>query len=184
MYKVNVDGEEKYLVQLVGPNSYYLMGGQRVMRGGTLTVTKRTRDYLVRKTNGAWRDFDPTPDEPIEELFPPQFGEQGGPEIDMDDLDPEKNPAMTMDHARQLAARSGEASGPGGIDPGDLSAPAGKPDSASAEGSGDMTSADLKGSQKAGSGGQTASKPKGTTFSSKPKTTAQKAGNTEAVDIE
>lgn len=141
------DGTEKYLVQLVGPKSYR-MGNLMAYRGQTLTVSKRTRDYLVRKTGGAWQDFDPTPPEPIAEVLPPQFGEPGGPVIDLEDIDPKKNPALSMQHAMQLAGvevptNTLHASADL-IDPADLGqAPTGAiqmPD-----GSGDMTKADLKG---------------------------------------
>lgn len=160
MYKVKTaDGEDRYLVQLVGPKSYR-MGNQVTYRGQTLTVTKRTRDYLVRKTKGAWRDFDPTPPEPIEEVLPPQFGEVGGPLIDMGDLDPEANPALTMDQAHALAERSGAVPltpTPDSPDPDDLTTqPGGQMESAG--GSGDMTGADLKGGKAPASGGATAKK--------------------------
>lgn len=156
MYAVNTPDGEKFLVQLVGPSSYR-MGNQITYRGGTLTVSKRTRDYLVRKTNGAWADFDPTPEEPIEEVMPPQFGEPGGPSIDMDDIDPEKNPPMSMEHAQQLAAMSGNI--PEDVqtpDMADLNQTPTKPEPSMA-GSGDMTGADLKQGQKvSGGGGKTA----------------------------
>jgi len=171
MFKVNTADGERFLVQLVGPSSYR-MGGQITYRGGTLTVTKRTRDYLVRKTAGAWADFDPMPEEPINEVMPPQFGEPGGPMIDMDDIDPEKNPPMSMDHARQLAIRSGHVpeSLPDSPDVADLSQQAAPPPQ-EAEGRGDMTSADLKPDQKArGGGGKAATAPRkgGVTVETKP----------------
>jgi hypothetical protein len=143
MFKVDTPEGEKYMVQLVGPASYR-MGGQITFRGSTLTVTKKTRDYLVRKTNGAWADFDPTPEEPIQEVLPPQFGEPGGPAIDLADIDPEANPPLTMEHARALAMRTGNIpdAAPDAPDMDDLSQKAAPPDAA-AEGRGDMTSADL-----------------------------------------
>jgi len=159
MFEVNTPEGVRYLVQLVGPASYR-MGGQITYRGGTLTVTKRTRDYLVRKTKGAWRDFDPNPAEEVEEVMPPQFGEPGGPMIDMSDMDPEKNPPMTMDHARALAAKSGReaaAHPAAGPDPGDLSQAPEQPAPAQ-DGSGDMTAADLTAGQATGGGGKTAAK--------------------------
>lgn len=161
MFKVDTPEGERYLVQLVGPKSYR-MGGQITYRGGTLTVTKRTRDYLVRSTKGAWADFDPEPVEEVQEVLPPQFGEPGGPMIDMGDIDPQKNPPMSMDHARQLAAKSGALSGgpsDPGPDPDDLQQAATAPAPAQDE-AGDMTSADLKG-KTGGSGGAGASKKPG-----------------------
>jgi len=168
MFKViTPQGDDRYMVQLVGPASYR-MGNLRAWRGQTLPVTKRTRDYLVRKTNGAWQDFDPAPQEPVEELMPPQFGEEGGPMIDMEDIDPSTNPPLSMEHAMALAAKGqgGEVptNGPiyaegadvSGIDPADLNQkPMGSPDVP--DESGDMTSADLgKGGAKKATGGATA----------------------------
>jgi len=76
-------------------------------RGQCLPVAKKTRDYLVRKTNGAWKDFDPeVPEEEIDHVLPPQFGEEIGPQIDLDDVNPETNPPISMEHAMALAAKS------------------------------------------------------------------------------
>lgn len=156
MYKVQTADGEKYLVQLVGPRSYR-MGGQITRRGGTLTVSKKTRDYLVRKTQGAWADFDPTPPEPIEELMPPQFGEPGGPMIDMDDIDPKRNPSLTMEQAAKLAGVEVAVNEPVGPDMEDLNQkPTAPPPSD--EGKGDMTGADLGGAKAKGGGGATAKK--------------------------
>jgi hypothetical protein len=148
------DGTEKYLVQLVGPKSYR-MGNLMAYRGQTLTVSKRTRDYLVRKTGGAWQDFDPTPPEPVQEILPPQFGEPGGPVIDLDDIDPKKNPALSMQHALQLAGVEVPTNTTGPVMTGDLIDPADlgqKPSGAIdvPDGSGDMTGADLKGAVTSG----------------------------------
>lgn len=155
MFKVDTPDGERFLVQLVGPRSYR-MGNQVTYKGQTLPVSKRTRDYLVRKTNGAWVDYDPTPVEPVEEILPPQFGEPGGPMIDMADIDPSRNPALSLEHAQLLASRAltgaipehsayaGDLLGDAGPDIADLSQkPLGKPLTDS--GSGDMTAADLKG---------------------------------------
>lgn len=174
MYKVKTPDGERFLVQLVGPKSYR-MGAQLTYRGQTLTVTKRTRDYLVRKTSGAWADFDPTPVEPIEEVMPPQFGEPGGPMIDMNDIDPAKNPAMSMDHAHQLAAKgsenhvdvtdayaqyAGAGVAPSAPDVEDLSQqPTGSV--APSDEAGDLGAKDLKPDQKATSGGKAAATAKG-----------------------
>lgn len=163
------DGLDKYLVQLVGPRSYR-MGNSMTHRGQTLTVSQRTREYLVRRTNGAWVDFDPTPPEPIEELMPPQFGDYNGPSIDMADIDPIKNPALSMEHAVKLAAHGAEVTNPYqarsggaydgvpmGIDPDDLDqAAAGAVDAP--DGSGDLSGADLK-SSLATAGGKSAVNP-------------------------
>jgi len=185
MFKVDTPEGEKYLVQLVGPASYR-MGAQITYRGGTLPVTKRTRDYLVRKTKGAWADFDPTPEEPIIEYFPPQFGEQGGPSIDMSDMDPTTNPPMTMGFARQLAARTGNLpdTAPDGPDVADLSQSA-IPAAQNMEGCGDMTSADLTTSNKAhGGGGKTAEAKKGGVTVTTAKKTAAPAKAADAVTVE
>lgn len=165
MFKVQTQDGERYLVQLVGPSSYR-MGGQITYRGGTLTVTKRTRDYLVRKTKGAWADFDPTPEEPVEEVLPPQFGDTGGPSIDMDDIDPERNPPMSMAHAQQLAARhsEGPVRAPDSPDMADLEQRA-APAPRSEEGRGDLTSGDLQTTPP--KGGQTAPKKGGVKVSTK-----------------
>jgi len=101
MFTVQVDGETKYMVQLTGPASYRY-GELHVRRGGTLTVTKRTRDYLVKST-GFFADYDPTPAEPIEELLPPQMGGDRGPLIDDADLDAKNNPPLTQAEAYALA---------------------------------------------------------------------------------
>lgn len=169
MHKVNTPDGERYLVQLVGPASYRL-GGQITYRGQTLTVTKKTRDYLVRKTRGAWADFDPNPPEPVQEVLPPQFGEPGGPAIDMDDLDPEKNPALSMQQAQALAEKSGPIDPiPDSPDMSDLNQkPAGSKDQG--DGSGDMTSADLKSGQKASGGGGATAKKAGVNIKTKPAT--------------
>lgn len=105
MFKVETPEGPKYMVVLTGPKSYRF-GDMHVYRGGTLTVSKRTRDYLVKKT-GYFSDYDPTPSEPVEELFPPQFGEIGGPSIDLADFDPKANPALTQAQAAQLVAQMG-----------------------------------------------------------------------------
>lgn len=93
MFKINTKDGEKYLVALTGPRSYTI-GGQRISRGGTLPVTRRTRDYLV--ATGAWADFDPNPPAAPAPVYSPRFGErpaqfdaddfQGGP-LTADDLD-------------------------------------------------------------------------------------------------
>jgi hypothetical protein len=182
MFKVDTPEGEKYLVQLVGPASYR-MGGQITYRGSTLTVTKKTRDYLVRKTNGAWADFDPTPEEPIQEVMPPQFGEPGGPAIDMGDIDPEANPPLSMDHARALAMRTGNIpdAAPEAPDMADLSQKAAPPVTAP-EGRGDMTSADLATTPP--KGGKTASTPRkgGVTVGSKKAETPAKDAEAVTVD--
>ena len=185
MYEVNTPDGPRFLVQLIGPRSYR-MGNQLTHRGQTLTVSKRTRDYLVRKTAGAWADFDPTPAEPVEEIMPPQFGEYGGPAIDMDDIDASKNPAMSMEHAHLLAARGREVptNGPQATPTAQQAAPASE--------RGDMTSGDLKGGATPANGGKTAETPKGnmqiknaptkaTPAQAKPKEVAGK--NTGPVDV-
>lgn len=106
MFKVNTPQGEKFIVQLVGPLSYAI-GGMRVARGGTLTVSKRSRDYLVHKTSGAFADFDPTPAVPVDEYRMPQFGERVE-EFDAADFDPRANPAMSQAAAIALAAQSGQ----------------------------------------------------------------------------
>lgn len=162
MFEVKTADGMKYMVQLVGPASYR-MGGQITYRGQTLTVTKRTRDYLVRKTGGAWLDFDPTPAEPIDEVMPPQFGRSTGPEIDMDDVDPQKNPPLSLENAHSLAQQGAEvalnagAGATGPIDTADLQqAPEGA--GTTPDGSGDMSGADLKKATAPASGGKTAAK--------------------------
>lgn len=169
MYTVNTPEGERFLVQLVGPRSYR-MGEQITYRGQTLTVTKRTRDYLVRKTKGAWKDFDPAPPEEIEPVFPPQFGEPNGPMLDMSDLDPAKNPSLTMDQAINLAARTGAvpmSRTPEAPDMDDLrQRPTGGAEGAG-DGRGDMTGADLKPGQKAHGGGGSTAKKGGVTIATK-----------------
>lgn len=179
------DGSEKYLVQLVGPKSYR-MGELKALRGQSLPVSKRTRDYLVRRTGGAWVDFDPTPAEPVEEILPPQFGEVGGPAIDMADIDPTLNPAMSVDLARRLAMNGAEVAqgrytpGEDGIDTADLAAtPVGAP--SVPDGSGDMTGKDLKASTQA-QGGQTAKK--GLVVSTKPAQTVNAVPKNGAVTVD
>jgi len=163
MFEVNTPDGPRFLVQLVGPRSYR-MGAQITHRGQTLPVSKRTRDYLVRKTAGAWVDFDPTPAEPIEEVMPPQFGEASGSAIDLDDIDPKKNPAISMEHAAQLAARGREVptnraetrpAGPQSDETPhrDPTLPQSTIDTSER---GDMTSADLKGGKTPAPGGKTA----------------------------
>lgn len=180
------DGTEKYLVQLVGPKSYR-MGNLMSFRGQTLTVSKRTRDYLVRKTNGAWQDFDPTPPEPILEVLPPQFGEPGGPMIDMEDINPKTNPAMSMQHAMMLAGGEVPSNTPadpvgGPLDGGAASIDAEdlgqKPKGpiAAPDGAGDMMKTDLKGAVV--SGGK-AAPVSGVKIINKPVPTAAVAGAVE-----
>lgn len=205
MFEVDTPNGKKYMVQLVGPKSYR-MGSLMAMRGQTLTVSKRTRDYLVRKTDGAWIDFDPTPEEPVEELFPPQFGEAGGPSIDMDDIDPQANPALSMDQARALAAKGGEVAsnegqtgpvsiedGVPGIDTADLKQdPDGAPEGNSEDG--DISGADLKGgAAKPATGGASATKPAkpaqakpkgGVKVQNAPKATAKAKPKETAVTVE
>jgi len=160
MYEVKTADGLKYVVQLVGPRSYR-MGGQMTYRGQTLTVTKRTRDYLVRKTDGAWADYDPTPPEPVDEILPPQFGEAGGPMIDMDDIDPKANPPLSPEQAAQLAghevATHTATEEDAGIDTADLAAAPVGPIDVPNE-SGDLTGKDL--AKTPAPGGKTAAKPK------------------------
>ena len=158
MYKVNTPDGEKYMVQLVGPASYRLKGTMAV-RGQTLTVSKRTRDYLVRKCNGAWDDYDPTPAEPIDAIRPPQFGDNLGPVVDSGDFDMDSNPPLSMEQAAQLAghipvADQGPAFDPADLDAAPQPAPAEQKTKAAADERGDMSSADLKPSQKNSSGGR------------------------------
>lgn len=172
MFKVNTPQGERFMVQLVGPSSYR-MNNQITYRGQCLTVQRRTRDYLVRQTNGAWKDYDPTPAQAdFDPVFPPQFGREGGPRIDMDDIDPKSNPAISMEHALQLAAQGGEVATnmpdyePEGLDTADLDqAPSGAPEAPSE--AGDMSSADLKTAKAPGAGGKTAEKTGGVKVTTK-----------------
>jgi len=107
MFKVNTPDGEKYMVQLVGPRSYR-MGGLKVMRGGTVTVAKKTRDYLVKTLNGAFVDYDPTPAMEVEELAFPQMGDQPSDLVDMADLDGKNNPALSQEQAAALALQGSE----------------------------------------------------------------------------
>ena len=163
MFKVMTADGPKYMVQLVGPASYR-MGGQITFRGSTLTVSERTRKYLVRKTAGAWVDFDPTPAEEIEEVMPPQFGESGGPSIDMEDLDPKKNPPLSMAQAAALAGTEVDQMGdpvdmtPDGPDLADLTQQPSAKVVDTAAGSGDMSGADLKQAKTPAPGGKSAAK--------------------------
>lgn len=201
MFKVDTPQGERFMVQLVGPASYR-MGALMAYRGQTLTVQKRTRDYLVRKTNGAWKDFDPTPPEPVDEILPPQFGEEGGPAIDLDDIDPGANPPMSMAHAMQLAGRGAGKEVPSnagpvqmteddipGIDTADLAqAPSGAP--AAPQEAGDISGADLKGGKAPASGGASAASPAkasgkgGVKMTTKPKATAQATPKPAAAPVE
>ena len=174
MFKVTTAEGDKFLVQLIGPKSYR-MGNQITHRGGTLTVSKNTRDYLVRKTQGAWADFDPTPQDEIQEIMPPQFGDVTEPLINRADLDPKTNPPMTMEHARVLASREVDLASkagntrvadPAGPDVADLSQRA-KPVSGDDEGRGDMTSKDLNQGKAPASGGKTATAKGGMTIETK-----------------
>jgi hypothetical protein len=105
MFKVETPDGPRYMVQLVGPRSYRYKG-MMITRGGTLTVKKRTRDYLV-KTTGFFADFDPTPAEPIDVVNPPQFGDDYGPKVDEYDFDMVANPPLSQEEAIALAAKSG-----------------------------------------------------------------------------
>jgi len=102
MFTVQTADGTRYMVQLTGPRSYRFKG-MHITRGGTLTVQKRTRDYLVKNT-GFFKDFDPTPAEPIDEIFPPQFGDINGPGVDDDDFDMKANPPLTQEQAIALAS--------------------------------------------------------------------------------
>lgn len=175
MFEVDTPEGKKCLVQLIGPRSYR-MGDLMARRGQTLTVSKRTRDYLVRKTGGAWADYDPTPIEPVEELMPPQFGEPGGPSIDMSDIDVKKNPALSQEQALALANMKGPVDmTPDSPDIADLSQKA-QGQAEQPDESGDLSSKDLKAGAAQASGGASAKGGlKVTTKPAEPKAEAQAA---------
>ena len=119
MSKVQTKDGERHLVVLTGPASYTIKG-RRVERGSVITVTERTRRYLV--ATGMWRDYDPTPAAEPDPVMGPQFGEQ--PEkFDAGDF-ARDNPPLTSDDLRGLA---GQAASGGGDAPAEKPEPKGKP---------------------------------------------------------
>ena len=191
MFKVMVKGEEKFMVMLTGPSSYRF-GNNHVKKGGTLTVARNTRDYLV-KTTGYFTDYDPTPAEQIDELAPPQFGEVRVPRISENDMNPDINPPLTQAQAFELSKKghdvdqSGETVGAGTAVKAGLGLSEGVGASAlppkSDEGSGDMKIGDLVSSSV--KGGATAMAKKKVTIGKKaPAATAEKAAETTAVLVD
>lgn len=146
MFQVNTPDGPRYMVVLVVPKSYRL-GSLHVMRGGVLTVTRKTRDYLVKRT-GFFADYDPMPAEPIEEVLPPQFGMPRGDVMDLSEFDPKRNPPLTQAEAAALAAHGSTVNQNGvtvnedGEEEGAY--PKANPAAFKDDTSGDMTAKDLK----------------------------------------
>lgn len=168
MFTVNTPEGTRYMVVLTGPRSYRY-GNMHVHRGGVLTVTKKTRDYLVKKT-GFFSDYDPAPENPVEEIFPPQFGEDTGPQVEVEDFDMKTNPPLSQEQAMGLAAK-GQA-----VDQNGKTVPVHNP---ADDEKGDLTSADLAGTPP--KGGASAKKTATAKAKSTPTSTssepATKAGN-------
>lgn len=114
MFLVQTPEGERCMVQLTGAASYRMRHPSNpekslyVTRGGTLTVSKTLRDYLVKKTPH-FSDFDPTPVEEVDEILPPQFGGPALPEMDEGDFDMKANPVLTIEQAQALAAAQAKA---------------------------------------------------------------------------
>lgn len=180
MFVVQTPQGEKYMVQLTGARTYR-QGALFCRRGGTLTVTRKTRDYLVKHT-GQFSDFDPTVNDPVEEVLPPQFGDdqdRGG--IDPADLeDLASNPPLSQAEALNLARKGHFVDQHGrkiaDVDPDDLV------DTGAAEANaerGDITGDDLpKPTTKGGATAQKAGAAKKAGVTVKPKAPAQE----ESVD--
>lgn len=161
MFQVETQDGPRYMVTLVGPRSYTPHGGKPISRGQTITVTKSTRDYLVKRTK-YFADYSPEIAEDIEEALPPQFGQDAPELFNPSDFDFGKNPPLSMDQAAMLAERGNHVNQNGekidadddeaqGINPAALQGPSER---------GDMTGTDLKAGQKNKQGGsQTAAAP-------------------------
>lgn len=102
MFKVDTAEGPRFLVMLTGPRSYTL-NGRRIARHETLTVTDRTRKYLL--STGMFSDYDPTPAMPPERNLPPQFGGTAQARFDASDFAGD-NPPLNVADAMLLAEQS------------------------------------------------------------------------------
>lgn len=184
-FKVMTPEGEKCMVILTGPSSYRL-NNLFVKRGDVITVTERTRNYLVRRT-GFFADFDPTPAEPLETFLPSQFGVPKDDLVDADDFDPTKNPSLSTEQAAALAAGVNPNTGKPLHEADDDDGPTMTAADAAKlkdDTSGDMTGGDLKNKTKTG-GSKTVTKPTtGTKSTYKPGAAKAAEAPTEAVEVD